>query len=242
MKRSCVNKNPTKVITSQYKHQNVSVMKKIILPTILVAVTVWSCTTAYKTMTPDDVYYSPARELKGAQDRYDEYAANSDDHYLRMKVHDRYRWNTLDDFSYWNDPRYDFGYSCMPSREVLLNPYNPYMGIGYSMYYAPWYNWYSPYTTIVYYRNPKVYGNTSKTNLTAYRNGLYNNGSNSRQSVGSLFKQAFSNTNNSSYYPYNNNSSTRTFNSGVTPSSSAGGRSGGFNSTGSSANTSRGPR
>jgi hypothetical protein len=209
-------------------------MKKIILPTILAAVTLWSCSTAYKTTsTPDDVYYSPSREIKDKrQDRYDEYTANGDDNYLRMRVQNRYRWDAIDDYSYWNDARYDFGYSCMPSREVMLNPYNPYMGIGFGMYYSPWYNWRSPYTTVVYYKNPRVYyGNTSKTNLTAYRNGLYNN-TNNKTTFGSLFKQAFSNSNNNNL-PYNN-SSTRTFNSGVSPSNTAGGRSGGFHSSGTS--------
>jgi len=219
-------------------------MKNITLLGLLAAISLWSCTTAYKTTTPDDVYYSPSRTIKDkTQDRYDEYAGNSEDNYLRMKVRNRYQWDGIDDYAYWNDARYDFGYSCMPSRSVLLNPYNPYLGIGFSMYYSPWYNWYSPYTTVVYYKNPKVYyGNTSKTNLTAYRNGLYNNTNNPRPTFGNLLKQAFSNTNNN-YNNYNNNSSTRTFNSNnsFSPSSSAGGHSGGFNSSGSSA-TPRGPR
>ncbi len=160
-----------------------------------------------------------------------------------MKVRSRYQWNAIDDYSYWNDSRYDFGYSCFPSREVMMHPFSPYLGFGfgYSYYYAPWYNWYSPYTTIVYYKNPKVYyGNTSKTNLTAYRNGLYNN-TNNKPTFGSLLNKAFSN-NNSSYNLNNNNNSTRTFNTGTAPSSSAGGRSGGFNSSGSSAATPRSPR
>lgn len=216
-------------------------MKKIILPAIIITTILWSCSTAYKTTsTPDDVYYSPAREVKErGQDRYDEYTGNSEDNYLRMRVRNRYQWDAIDDFTYWNDPRYDFGYSCMPSREVLLNPYNPYLGIGYSMYYSPWYYWRSPYTTVVIYKNPNVYyGNTSKTNLTAYRNRYYNN-TNNKPTFGSLFKQAFSNNNN--YYNSSNKSNTRTFNSGTVPSNNAGGRSGGFNSSGSSA-TPRAPR
>jgi hypothetical protein len=210
-------------------------MKNIALLSLLTAITLWSCTTAYKASTPDDVYYSPARSVKDkTQDRYDEYAGNAEDNYLRMKVQNRYQWDAIDDYAYWNDARYDFGYSCMPSRSVLLNPYNPYLGIGFSMYYSPWYNWYSPYTTVVYYKNPKVYyGNTSKTNLTAYRNGYYNN-TNNHPTFGGLLKQAFSNTNNNTYNNFNNNS-TRTFNNNTfSPSSSAGGRSGGFNSSGSS--------
>lgn len=216
-------------------------MKKIILSALIISTIFLSCATAYKnTSTPDDVYYSPSREIKDrSQDRYDEYTANSEDNYLRMRVRNRYQWDAIDDYSYWNDARYDFGYSCMPSRSVLLNPYNPYLGIGFSTYYSPWYVWNSPYTTIVYYKNPKVYyGNTGKSNLTAYRNNYYNN-TNNKPSFGSLFKQAFSNNNN--YNQNFNNNSTRTFNTNVTPSNSAGGRSGGFNSTGTSA-TPRAPR
>src|SRR5207253_2954482 len=135
-------------------------------------------------------------------DKYDAYTSSSDDNYLRMKAHNRYQWDAIDDYTYWNDSRYDFGYSCFPSREVLLRPYNSYfgfsLGFGYSYYYAPWYNWYSPYTTIVYYKDPNVfYGNTGKTNLTSYRNGLYNN-TNDRQSFGSLLNKAFRSNNNSS--------------------------------------------
>jgi hypothetical protein len=218
-------------------------MKNIVLLCIAV-VLLFGCSSAYKAAsTPDDVYYSPSRSIKGSgHDNYDAYTSGSEDNYLRMKVQNRYQWDAIDDYSYWNDSRYDFGYSCFPSREVLLRPYDPYFGVsfgfGYGYYYAPWYNWYSPYTTVVYYKNPKVYGNSGKTNLTAYRNGLYNN-TNNRPTFGSLLNKAFSNTNNSSYNL--NNNSTRTFNTGTTTSSSAGGRSGGFNSVGRSV-TPRSPR
>jgi uncharacterized membrane protein YgcG len=100
-----------------------------------------SCTSAYKTgQTPDDVYFSPARQqdeyvrVEKQDDRQyqneDEYR---DDRYLRMKVRDR-RWSTLDD-------GYFYGY--YPSSPVLYNSswnainywnvmYNPYCGYGYN--------------------------------------------------------------------------------------------------------------
>jgi hypothetical protein len=211
-------------------------MKNIVLLCIA-AILLFGCSSAYKaTSTPDDVYYSPSKSIKSSGlDKYDAYSSGSEDNYLRMKVQNRYQWDAIDDYSYWNDSRYDFGYSCFPSREVLLRPYNPYFGVsfgfGYGYYYAPWYNWYSPYTTVVYYKTPKVYGNSGKTYLTAYRNGLYNN-TNNRPTFGSLLNKAFGNNNNSSYNL--NNNSTRTFNTGTNTSSSAGGRSGGFNSIGRS--------
>ena len=219
-------------------------MKNILLFCVT-AIVLFGCSSAYKaTSTPDDVYYSPSRTIKSSdRDKYDAYTSGGEDSYLRMKVRNRYQWNAIDDYSYWNDSRYDFGYSCFPSREVLLRPYSPYLGFGfgYSYYYSPWYNWYSPYNTIVYYKNPKTYyGNTSKTNLTSYRNGNYNN-RNNNSTFGSLLGKAFNNNNNSSFN-VNNNNSTRTFNTGTTPSSSAGGRSGGFNSTRSSGTAPRSPR
>ena len=219
-------------------------MKNIIVPFAVLTIVMSSCSVAYKaSSTPDDVYYSPAPALKtgGQVKDEDAYTSNADDNYLRMKVRNRYQWNGLDDYDYWNDSRYDFGYSCTPSRSVLLNPYNPlFFGntFGYG-YYSPWNSWYSPYSTIVYYKNPNVYyGNTSKTNLTAYRNRNYNNGTNT---FGSLLKGTVRNSNNSST---NNNTinPSRTFNTSTTPSSSAGGRSGGYNSSGSSSSSSRPPR
>lgn len=214
-------------------------MKYILLPALVLAVIVSSCSTAYKTgSTPDDVYYSPAKvTVTDENGRYDDYASSGDENYLRMKVHNRYQWDAIDDYSYWNDSRYDFGYSCFPSRQVLLNPYNPYSAWSFGFYFSPWSTFYSPYYTIVYYKNPKVYyGNTGKSNLSAYRNGnyYYNNNAN-KQSFGSLLKSAFSSNNQN--YNYNNNNSnnpSRSFNSNYAPSNNAGGRSGGFNSSSTS--------
>jgi hypothetical protein len=218
---------------------------KNFLPGFLATALLLSSCAAYKAnRTPDDVYYSPAKPAaieREDADRYESYS--SEDNYLRMKVRNRYQWNGIDDYSYWNDSRYDFGYSCFPSREVMMRPYygvsvwNPY-------YIAPWGNWYNPVYTVVYYKTPRAfYGSTSKSNLTAYRNNNYYNPN--RPSFGSLLKSAFSNNN---YYNNNNNRNnntyipSRSFNNTVTPSSSAGGRSGGFNSTGTSAPSGRPPR
>lgn len=223
-------------------------MKNFLLLGLASTLLLSSCSTYKASRTPDDVYYSPAKPAidREDEDRYESYG-NADDNYLRMKVRNRYQWNAIDDYSYWNDSRYDFGYSCFPSRSVLLNPYygvnvwNPY-------YIAPWGNWYNPVYTVVYYKTPRAYyGYTAKSNLSAYRNGSYY--STNRQSFGSLLKSAFSN-NNYNYYNNrnsnnNNNSSftpSRSFNNNTTPSSSAGGRSGGFNSTGSSSSSPRPPR
>jgi hypothetical protein len=65
------------------------------------------------------------------EEQYQEYQNYQDDRYLRLKVANRNRWNAIDDFGYWNDPRYNFAY------------YPSYMGWNswYSGYYgASWYN------------------------------------------------------------------------------------------------------
>lgn len=191
-----------------------------------------SCSTYKAGRTPDDVYYSPAKAVPAGEDRYEDYS-NGDDNYLRMKVRNHYQWNGIDDYSYWNDSRYDFGYSCSPSREVMLNPYYG-IGIGSPYFYKPWGNWYNPMYTVVYYKTPRAYfGNTSKSNLSAYRNNNYN-----RQSFGSLLKGAFNNNNNNN----SNTNPTRSFSNPGSSSNSAGGRSGGMNSSGSSSSSPRPPR
>ena len=80
-------------------------MRLYILFLALAALTLGSCTTAYKTgQTPDDVYYSPVRPqdeyvvTQQQDDRY--YGGNEDyytDRYLRMRLTNPYRWSALDD-------------------------------------------------------------------------------------------------------------------------------------------------
>jgi hypothetical protein len=247
-------------------------MNTKLITAIALATVLTSCSSLYKaTSTPDDVYYSPAPAAQvnnngnsnsGSDvgyDTYENYQNSNDDNYLRMKVTNNALWSTIDDYSYWQDSRYDFGFSCNSSRYALLNSfYNPYSfgmysawnplyGFGYGYGYG-YYGfggggyWGSPYQTVVLYKNPKTYfGTTSKGNLTAFHNLQYNNSN--------FFKTSYNNGNygNSPYSSrnntfYNNNNNTyqpaRSFNIGSS-NSSAGGRSGGFNSAGSSAPASR---
>ena len=217
-------------------------MKNFLLLGLASALVVSGCSTYKASRTPDDVYYSPAKPAIEHQDedRYESYG-NSDDNYLRMKVRNHYQWSGIDDYGYWNDSRYDFGYSCSPSREVMMHPYYG-VTVGNPYYLAPWGSWYNPVYTVVYYKTPRAYyGYSAKSNLSAYRNNSYYTPN--KQSFGSLLKNAFGSNN----YNYNNNNNnsynpSRSFNTTVTPSSSAGGHSGGFNSTGSSTSTPRPPR
>ena len=237
----------------------------------MMSVVMCSCSSMYKaTSTPDDVYYSPSPAVKvhntnNSDDaQYEDYVSSNDDRYLRMKVQNRALWSGIDDYSYWQDSRYDFGYSCNSSRFALMNSFNsPYaysmnspwgrgFGFGYGYGYYGGFGgggyWGSPYQTIVLYKNPKTYfGSTSKTNLTAYRNIQYNNGAGykanglNRYNYGNGgFVNGNTNSRNNTYYNNNTNSSqpARSFNAGSS-NNNAGGRSGGYNSSGSSAPASR---
>lgn len=255
-------------------------MNTKIITAIALATVLTSCSSLYKaTSTPDDVYYSPSPAVKVngqtadrndgndiGYDRYDNYQTRNDDNYLRMKVRNNTLWSGIDDYSYWQDSRYDFGFSCSASRFALMSSfYNPYSygiyggynalygftgGLGYGFYgYGGGGFWGSPYQTVVLYKNPKSYfGNTSKSNLTAYRNIQYNN-SNYNKNYGNGYGGGRYNNNNGSLFSNRNNTYSnsnnnlnsqpaRSFNAGSS-SNSAGGRSGGFGSSGSSAPASR---
>src|SRR3954447_8357230 len=92
---------------------------KIILLSLGVAA-LTSCTTAYKSgQTPDDVYYSPAKEkeayvdVEQQQDEYPSYNNSSDyynsyrdDRFLRLGIANHYRWSDYDTYLYMNGFNY----------------------------------------------------------------------------------------------------------------------------------------
>lgn len=222
-----------------------------------------SCTTAYKSaQTPDDVYYSPAKEVTyvakttTTRDRYQENITSQDDRYLRMKVQNRDRWQPIDDYSYWYDSRYDYNafnsnYYYRNNPHVFNNWRSPYV---YGGFFSPNYygygGGYSPAYPVIYYKNPKVYtGVTGKSNLATYMNTRYNNQNTnyskgeSYGNFGNLVKKVFTQSNDGSNSSNNSyDRPARTSTSTSAPSNSAGGSSGGYNSTGSSTGTSRPPR
>jgi hypothetical protein len=255
-------------------------MKNCLLFTLLgMGLFVTSCSTAYKSdQTPDDVYYSPGRPAaekvdivkdQAQKDQYENYVNSTDEQFLRMKVGNYYRWNMLDDYSYWNDSRYDFGH------------FNYYSSIGYSNYYGhnnwnfgwgtgfnrPIYSWGNPYYTLVSYYNPKTsVGKPSESGISAYKNKNYSNTNSynlgntkpgynnsnyitpSSNNFSTLVKKVFSGSSSTDSYDRaarsfdnsNSNSRTTTNNSSYSaPSSNAGGNSGGVKSTGSSTSTGR---
>jgi hypothetical protein len=114
-----------------------------------------SCTSLQQatTIASDDLYSTPALQksivasgiiksnksdeaiaqeiLNGEEDEYQEYQNYQDDRYLRLKVANRNRWAMIDDYGYWNDPRYNNAY--YPSYLGWNSWYNGYYG-------SSWYN------------------------------------------------------------------------------------------------------
>jgi hypothetical protein len=188
-------------------------MKQLSFLTIGLVLLLSSCSTAYRAgQTPDDVYYSPGSTAGGEEkvnkqrsrddQEYQEYISSQDDAYLRRKVTNRNRWSSIDDFSYWNDCRYNF----FPSTFNYFNPYfscftcntfNPFNGgnflgggfgggFGSGFGFAPSFGWNNPYYTLVYYGTPNFKGgggSVSTNNLAAARNKSINNNNNNYYSL-----------------------------------------------------------
>lgn len=179
-----------------------------------------SCKSAYKNMqTPDDLYYSPATGIdkeKVKENNNTVRLSNYNDRFLTYKVRNRYLWGCIDDYSYWNDIRYN-NCNCYNGNYNHWN--SPYLNNMWS-----WQGYHNP----TYYLAPYAYttiktGNSINTKITSYNNTNYNN-----------FNVKPVKSSNSVSFPSIN--PTRVFEtSGSAPSSNAGGNSGGFNSTGSSA-------
>lgn len=240
-------------------------MKTNLLPLLLAASLLSSCA-AYKSgQTPDDVYYSPGRETVARENR-DEYeeAYVKDDNYLRRRVSSRSnRWSSIDDFGYWNDPRFDVRFSTWNMWNTMGWNTMGWNSWGWNSWNRPGFGWGmggngwgSPLILVNNYKNPSR-GTNSGTTATAYRNRNYNNdnylvrdaktgisspGNNQNAGFGNMVRRVFSNSgSNSSSSTSSWDRSARTFSSGNSSSysggvsSSAGGTSGGTtNSTATS--------
>jgi hypothetical protein len=151
----------------------------ILMGLITISCVGMSCTSLQQTTvaTTDDLYYTPNNketpsktadvasnenrynQNEEEQGEYQDYQSYPDDRYLRLKVSNRNRWDVIDDFGYWNDPRYNYSY--YPSYGGWNNWYSGFYG-------SSWYNpfgvtmgmgWggYSPYMS-AYYNSGWVYG------------------------------------------------------------------------------------
>ena len=86
-----------------------------------------SCTSLQQstTLATDDLYFTPNNKVVSAErlvaiekaengmaqdEEYQEYQNYQDDRYLRLKVANRNRWSTIDDYGYWNNPSFNMGF------------------------------------------------------------------------------------------------------------------------------------
>ena len=204
-----------------------------------------SCSTAYRSgQTPDDVYYSPARErdayakVEQQQERPSTYSndeyISSDDRWLRMRVRNRARWSAFDDYD-----SYSYSYNTWSMHNPYSYSYNNYFNN-----YWSWNSWYNPYCPRVIVvspkSNPTAYNKVRSFSLNSYTNNNYNNNrttnvkptgrvvlrpsyntnnqNSNSSSLGTSIRKVFSNQGNSENYSNNNSSNrpSRTY----TPSSS----------------------
>jgi len=175
-------------------------MKSAILLLAVFAAAFSSCTTAYKTgQTPDDVYYSPVKPQQDQEyvqkedSRENTYSDEAyDDRYLRMKVRNRYRWNTLNDWYYYD--RYSYGYNYYYGS--YNNPYNAW-NYYYNLYCCCHSN------NMNMYSNPKVAFIKPEAKPHNFNLGGYTNNTYSNTNSGTGSKRVYTNTNTNN----NNNNS-----------------------------------
>ncbi len=223
-------------------------MKSTILLLALAAASLSSCVTAYKTgQTPDDVYFSPAPpqdeyvSVDNNDDRkYSGDAEYYDDRYLRMKVHNRAQWSTLDDWNYYN---YRYDYSMYNDWN---NPWSP--SVYWNYYYNPYcnsccvlvskgniaigkprtvnLNTYNSYNTQSLinksYSNFRLTNGYVPTNNSPKVNTRVSNSRNSGNLLRNLFNSNNDNNNSSSTKPSSSSSGSSTRSSSSSSSSSSG--------------------
>ena len=78
-------------------------------------------------------YANNGQEVSADNEEYQDYQDYQDDRYLRLKVANRNRWSSIDDWGYWNDPRFNNAF------------YPSYLGWNswYTGYYGA--SWYYPF-------------------------------------------------------------------------------------------------
>jgi hypothetical protein len=178
--------------SSDFTHNvKIIAMKSLIIPVLSAIVLMSSCSVYRSGQTPDDVYYSPARQEKAAEyveansdrndgkrydDRdsysgYDAYAS-PEDRWLMMRVRNRARWSAFDDYYY--SPYYS------PFSSPYYSPYSsfgyggwggfaPGLSLGFGFYSGGYGGYYDPYGS-PYYDHFNNYWNWNNYYNPYYRN------------------------------------------------------------------------
>jgi hypothetical protein len=133
-----------KVVTSHHKQLKHKAMKSRIVLLAAVIAGFSSCATYRSGQTPDDVYYSPAREVDGYVEtsreddgRTSYNSSRLEDQRLRQQIRDQ-RFRSFDDDFYWNNPRFSssWGWNSWNSP----NSWNTW-GSGWNTWSLGWNNW-----------------------------------------------------------------------------------------------------
>lgn len=195
----------------------------------LIAILVFTgCTSAYRIgQTPDDVYFSPAKYAatseekeqkikKQEREEYTSWVEDRNDAFLRMRIQNRNRWNSLDDFSYWNDSRFFNNCNCncyTNNWSKFGNWNNVNFNTGWNNCFSnswntwgwnngniwgwnnmrPGWGWNNPVWVLSNYKNPAPGGYTAGSNLSAFRN---RNFSNNNYTMNLKTNQPYNNNNN----------------------------------------------
>lgn len=226
-------------------------MRKMIV-FISASLLVMSCSTANKSgQTPDDVYFSPARNNSGyvMVEENEEYRSENvpmGDRYLRMKTMGGSRWRMFDeDYTYWNNPHWN--------NRSYFDIYPSFGSMGFnrpiwgSPFFGGYTGFYNPFSPVYYGQPVVVFNNVKPTprstgprtiNLNSYTPPK-NTYTNPKLGIGNFRFDAPNNGGGSTprggYNPRGNGESygspTRTFssgssNSGSSNSSGSGGSSG----------------
>lgn len=223
--------------------------KHFLLSTLVATILLVSCSSSKRmAQTVDDLYFSPTPEYvkqKEEEKNERELEEQREENFLRNKVRNRNRWQRIDDFSYWNDTRFTFNHCGCNNTFTNWNTYyngwvNPYTNLWVGGCGNSWNN---PFFTFVPYVAPTIKPANNWANIKSYNNNNYNNTnftfnpktgySNSNNNTATINTNTSRPNSNGGFF----NNAIRVFTGGSAPSSNAGGKSGGFNSSGSSSSS-----
>ena len=112
--------------------------KLLAIGIVAISFFVTSCTSLQQTtvIASDDLYYTPSKPAEqvvaqAEEETYQDYQNYQDDRYLRLKVANRNRWSSIDDFGYWNNPSFSIGFGM---------GYGGFGGFGYGGGWDPFWN------------------------------------------------------------------------------------------------------
>jgi hypothetical protein len=166
--------------SSNFNHNvKIIAMKSFYIAAVSAAIVLSSCSVYRSGQTPDDVYYSPAREKaapayveadNGRDDGrryeertptysgYDDYAS-ADDRWLMMRVRNRSRWSVFDDYDYgYGGYGSGFGSYYSPYSSFGWGGFTPGISLGFGSFYGGYGYGYDPYGYSSYNHFNNYYG------------------------------------------------------------------------------------